>query len=186
MLGAILKKEDCAACRFCCVFRRKSLWETPVFTPENIEAIRKDEALDEGVLQCIRSMDGETVPTGSDAGTASDSGTVYTEYAKYDLSDAYRTSDPEEEAPCPYLGEEGCRLNEEQKPWDCKIWPLRVMRKENGEIVIALTPTCPSVNKLDVADVGKHVNECLRESILDYADKHPYLIKEYKEGFIIL
>lgn len=166
MLKEILRKEDCASCRFCCAFRRTSLWETPIFTGENIDAISGDASLDGSVLREFTS--------GSQT------------YATYDLSDKYLTDSPDEEAPCPYLGEHGCLLDDEQKAWDCKIWPLRVMRKADGEVVIALTPTCPSINKLDIETVRDFVQNKLRDNLLAYAVAHPYLIKEYKEGFAIL
>lgn len=166
MLSEILKKEDCAACRFCCAFRRQSLWETPIFSSENIDAIENNKKLDSSVLEKFL-FDGNT-------------------YARYDLSNAYETNDSEEEAPCPYLSDKGCILDVNEKPWDCKIWPLRVMRKEDGAIVIALTPTCPSVNKIDIETVREFVNEKLADSLFEYADTHSYLIKEYHEGFPIL
>ena len=164
MLGGILKKEDCAACRFCCSFRRTSLWEAPVFTYESMLALKDDPFFD-----------------GSDL-------TVYLEdytYAKYDLSNKYKTDDSNEEVPCPYLGENGCTLSEKEKPWDCKIWPLRVMNKD-GEIVVALTPTCPSINRLDFETVKEFVDTNLKKDIIDYANNHPYLIKEYRSDYPII
>ncbi|MBR6382620.1 MAG: hypothetical protein IKS56_01400 [Lachnospiraceae bacterium] len=164
MLGGILKKETCAACRFCCSFRRTSLWEAPVFTYENMLVLKDDPFFD-----------------GSDL-------TVYLEdytYAKYDLSDKYKTDDPNEEVPCPYLGEKGCTLSEREKPWDCKIWPLRVMNKD-GEIVVALTPTCPSINRLDFETVKEFVDTNLKKDIIEYANNHPYLIKEYRSDYPII
>ena len=164
MLGGILKKETCATCRFCCSFRRTSLWEAPVFTYENMLALKDDPDFD-----------------GSDL-------TVYLEdytYAKYDLSDKYKTNDPNEEVPCPYLGENGCTLSEREKPWDCKIWPLRVMNKD-GEIVIALTPTCPSINRLDFETVKEFVDTNLKKDIIEYANNHPFLIKEYRSDYPII
>lgn len=103
-----------------------------------------------------------------------------------DLSDKYKTDDPEEEVACPYLVDgKGCNLDNEHKPFDCKIWPLRVMDKE-GELVIALTPTCPAINKVGVAKVRKLVNEELRELIMEYAKTHPAIIKKYREGFTVI
>lgn len=166
MLKEILRKEDCASCHFCCTFRRTSLWETPIFTGENIEAIDSDASRDGSSLRKFSSGD-QT-------------------YATYDLSDKYLTDSPDEEAPCPYLGEQGCLLNDEEKPWDCKIWPLRVMRKPDGEVVIALTPTCPSINKLDIEAVKAFVRTKLQDDLFAYAASHPYLIKDYKAGFPIL
>lgn len=165
MLSKILNKETCAECRFCCCFRRTSLWETPIFTKENIDAIRNGNGKSD-VLKEIET------PSGL--------------YATYDLSDKYLTDDPDEEAPCPYLDpNRGCILSTEEKPWDCKIWPLRVVRQTDGEVTVALTPTCPAINKLDIDKVRTFVNEELRASLLDYADEHPYLIKDIKEGWHI-
>ncbi|MBQ5491897.1 MAG: hypothetical protein IIT68_07565, partial [Treponema sp.] len=41
MLSKILSKSDCASCKFCCSFRRKSLWETPLFTKESAALLSK-------------------------------------------------------------------------------------------------------------------------------------------------
>ena len=166
MLSEILSKEQCASCRFCCAFRRVSLWETPIFTKENIEAIKEDSNLDaSSLLEFIN--ENKT-------------------YARYDLSNAYKTEDSEEEAPCPFLSENGCVLDNNEKPWDCKIWPLRVMKKKDGKTVIALTPTCPGVNKLDLETVREFCRRKLSDSLFEYAFEHPYLIKEYREDFPIL
>ena len=179
MLSSILKKESCAACRFCCAFRRQSLWEVPIFTKENKEAIEKNSSLDASVL--IPVSDGLF---GDAKGDFADS---LSDYFRYELFDSYQTEDPEEEAPCPYLDSKtGCVLNEDEKPWDCKIWPLRVMRKEDGEIVVALTPTCPSVNQLDMETIKEFVNDEFKEKLLSYAKEHPFLVKEYREDFPIL
>ncbi len=164
MLSGILKKEDCASCRFCCAFKRTSLWEVPVFTKENIESIKQNPDLDSSVLNVTES-DGYIKAT-------------------YDLSSNYKTDNPLEEAPCPYLGKNGCILSDSEKPWDCKIWPLRVMNKDN-EKVIALTPTCPSINKLDINDVKTYVDG-IRDDLLEYALEHPFLVKEYRADFPIV
>ena len=164
MLSGILKKEDCASCRFCCAFKRTSLWEVPIFTKENIESIKQDPDLDSSALNVTES-DGYIKAT-------------------YDLSSNYKTDNPLEEAPCPYLGKNGCILSGSEKPWDCKIWPLRVMNKDN-EKVIALTPTCPSINKLELKDVRDYVDG-IRNDLLEYAWKHPFLVKEYRADFPIV
>lgn len=177
MLGPILKKEACAECRFCCAFRRKSLWETPIFTGENLEAIRSNPKLSAEVLISVNT----DAVADLKGGQRSES----EEYFRYDLSGQYKTDDSEEEAPCPYLSEKGCILSSEEKPWDCKIWPLRVMKKD-GETVIALTPTCPEINKLEIQKVKSFVEEELKEALFSYAEAHPYLMKEYHEGFPVL
>jgi len=166
MLSKILSKSDCASCRFCCSFRKSSLWETPIFTKENIDAINNDPKSNAGSLKTFSYFDQI--------------------YAGYDLYNDYLTDDPSEEVKCPYLSSSGCILDQDEKPWDCKIWPLRVMRKNDGTIVIALTPTCPSINKQPLTRISDLTNTELSDQLFEYANEHPYLIKEYHEGFPIL
>lgn len=162
MLSSVLSKEACAKCRFCCAFRRQSLWETPLFP---MDTVKKWEAAGYGFTQ---EKSGE-------------------EYGRMKLSDRYLTADPEEEVPCYFLdGEKGCVLDVEEKPFDCKIWPLRIMKKENKELVIALTPTCPEMGKTPSEALKKLVEEGLGEEIYRYALQHPFVVKDYKEGFPIL
>ena len=134
MLSKILSKEDCASCRFCCSFRRQSLWETPLFDAETKNRLQ------------ARFPKARFRP-------------VETESFTIDLSDCYKTNDSEEEAPCPFLDAgTGCVLSADEKPFDCSIWPLRTMRKD-GSVIVALTPTCPSINKQPIEKIRELVGE---------------------------
>ena len=158
MLSSILSKQSCAACKFCCSFRRQSLWETPLFPPEVVEKLSKPNEY--GVVGEFR--DGQIVLGG------------------------YRTDAPEEEVPCTFLDpHKGCILKGEDKPFDCSIWPLRIMDKD-GELVIALTPTCPSIGATPRPALIELVKNGLGEKIFEYAKAHPYIVKEYREGFPII
>ena len=158
MLSSILSKSSCAACKFCCSFRRQSLWETPLFLPEVVEKLSKPNEY--GVVGEFRN--GQIVLGG------------------------YKTGDPEEEVPCTFLDpHRGCILKPEDKPFDCSIWPLRIMNKD-GELVIALTPTCPSIGATPSPELIELVKNGLGEKILAYAKAHPYIIKEYRDGFPIV
>jgi hypothetical protein len=158
MLSSLLTKKQCAACKFCCSFRRQSLWETPLFPPEVVEKLSLPNEY--GVVGEFR--DGQIV-LGS-----------------------YKTDDPEEEVPCTFLDpHKGCILKPEDKPFDCSIWPLRIMRKD-GELVIALTPTCPSIGAVPNQSFVDLVKSGLGEKIFEYAKTHPYIIKNYREGFPII
>ncbi|MCF0176832.1 MAG: hypothetical protein HUJ94_08335 [Bacteroidales bacterium] len=160
MLKGILSKEICASCRFCCSFRRRSLWELPLFEDA---AIQKLGSLNE--YGTVIEFDGRKTP----------------------LEARYMTDDPSEEVPCPFLNSsEGCVLNADDKPFDCSIWPLRLMAK-GDELVIALTPTCPAVGPTPSPRLISLVNdEGLGERIYEYANSHDYLIKPYVEGFPVL
>ena len=54
MLSKVLSKETCAKCRFCCSFRRCSLWETPLFPKNECEKLSKDNEY--GVKSDFQSM----------------------------------------------------------------------------------------------------------------------------------
>lgn len=160
MLSNILSKEECASCRFCCSFRRQSAWETPLFTKEKIDELKKKY----GEFDVKKYGDSYTL----------------------ELSNIYKTDSEDEEAPCPFLDvQKGCILSEEDKPFDCKIWPLRVM-ENNGRRQIVLTPTCPSINKKPVDEVKKMVKGGLAQKIFEYADNMPDMVKEYRESYIYI
>ena len=155
MLSAILAKSECAACKFCCSFRRTSLWETPIFPAADLS---KFKALKPEV---------SFRPAGS-------SGQSYS----FDLSACYKSSDAAEEAPCPFLdNSRGCTLPQELKPFDCKIWPLRAVSQPDGSIVVGLTPTCQAINKIPLEKVRELAASGLGQEILDYAASHPDIIK---------
>ncbi len=167
MLKKILSKEACAACRFCCVFRRQSLWEVPRLSLDFTEKYPLDT---KGEILKYSFKEDE-----------------YGRYAITDLRDKYRTDDPEEEAACPFLDtEKGCILPEEDKPFDCKIWPLRYMRLPDGREKVCLTPTCPEIGQVPSEAMNELVRDGLGEQIAAYAKEHPYMLKEYKEGFPVL
>lgn len=169
MLSKILSKEDCSKCKFCCSFRRQSLWETPLF--------------DNGTKEKINKIypDAKFKPVFIESGTEK----IWT----IDIDNNYKTSNPEEEAPCPFLdSSKGCILSSDLKPFDCSIWPLRIMKNksEENKLEITLTPTCPSVNKLPLEDVKNFVKKELAEKIRDYAQNHKYIIKENHKNFFVL
>ena len=170
MLSSILSKTSCAACKFCCSFRRQSLWETPLFPPEVAEKLSRENEY--GVV-------GEFAQVGRDGQNVQDA-------CRLVLENNYRTDDPEEEVPCTFLDpQKGCILKGEDKPFDCCIWPLRIMDKD-GKLVIVLTPTCPAIGATPDKALVDLVQGGLGERIFDYVKTHPYIIKEYREGFPIV
>lgn len=176
MLSSVLSKSQCATCKFCCSFRRQSLWETPLFPPEVVEKLSKPNEY--GVVGEFRAVDDQRCNNTVDDLQKNGAGRLV-------LENNYRTADPEEEVPCTFLDpERGCILKPEDKPFDCSIWPLRVMNKD-GELVIALTPTCPSIGAVPSQALTELVKSGLGEKIFEYAKAHPEIIKEYREGFPI-
>ncbi len=203
MLSSILAKSSCAACKFCCSFRRTSLWETPVFPAADLPKLQalnpdaKFRPAGPGAENAGNPTITNNPPAGPDA-------TSYT----FDLRSSYRTDDPAEEAPCPFLDPaRGCTLPQDLKPFECKIWPLRAVRTPQSvssaaipeppessaspntstsspvsvSVSVALTPTCPAINKVPLDRVRDLAASGLGQQILDYANEHPDIIKEASE-----
>ena len=145
-----------------------SLWETPLFPHEIAEKLsHENEYSVVGEFRMSQTVQG-------------------VRFDRLVLENNYRSDDPEEEVPCTFLDpQKGCILKGDDKPFDCSIWPLRIMNR-NGEFVIALTPTCPSIGSTPGENLVELVKSGLGEKIYEYAKTHPYIIKEYHEGFPII
>ena len=85
---------------------------------------------------------------------------------------------------CPMLTQTGCRLGD-SKPFDCKIWPLRVMRFDDM-LAITLSPVCDCVSSLPLKQLSDFVNSGIGDAIYKAAEKMPDMIKEYIDGYPIL
>ncbi len=154
MLSKILSKAECANCRICCSFDSYDIWETPVVTDE--------------IMQ--RSLQIDPRVRFSDI-----SGARLFRMEREPDRDLYF---------CPMLDhEKGCLLGS-NKPFDCKIWPLRIMRFE-GRRVIVLSPVCPTIFSRPIKDIAAAARE-LAPVIFEQADKTPEMVKPYIEGYIIL
>ncbi len=86
---------------------------------------------------------------------------------------------------CPALGENGCSLGE-LKPFDCLIWPFRVNRL--GEFnVITVSPVCGSVSNLPLDTLMRFINEDgFARTLFKAAEEHPDMVKPYIDGYPIL
>lgn len=158
MLSKILSREECSKCRICCQFDDSDLWETPVIYNDIADSILKINPKQE--------------------------------FLETDINDhnkirVLKLNKENELYPCTMLDKDkGCMLSSEDKPFDCKIWPLRVMKKDDS-IVITLSPVCPVVAEKPIEDVKNVVNE-LSDLIFDQARLHPEIIKDYIDGYKIL
>ena len=186
MLSRILSKEQCASCKFCCSFRRQSLWETPLFDEDQMKAVL--EKYPDVEFTEVSSFVGSGNSKGNEnsnpgnAGNSKDTKKIYT----VKLYDRYKTDDPNEEAACPFLDTtKGCILPKDLKPFDCSIWPLRAVRSDD-KVKVVLTPTCSAINKIPLEDVKKFVREELKDTILKYAESHPGIIKDDSDFFVEL
>lgn len=159
MLSRILTASDCAQCRNCCVFHETSRWETPVVSKEQAEKICKALQKDDAVVPVQDSYAVQTV-----------------------LRDGERKEGVEPYR-CVALDEKsGCRLSVEEKPFDCSLWPLRVM-KSGEEIYIAIAKGCVTVTDTFIEKVNTLLEEGLKEQILKQVSMRPDMIKPYMEGY---
>ena len=155
MLEGLLEKKTCAECKVCCVYDNYDIWETPYFTPESAEKLMN-------INPDVRMK-------------------------KKDKCYTFRI-DPligDELFVCPALDtKSGCMLGDD-KPFECKIWPYRIMSLD-GERVIAISPVCENINAKPLSEIVKFLKDGLAEEIFRYADKHPEIVKEYDSSYPIL
>ena len=157
MLKDVLSPDDCARCGFCCSFRRQSLHLTPLFAAETVAEIRR--------LHPEARF--RTLPNSA---------------TTIDIGDQYRTDDSEEEALCPF-NRKGCVLPPHLKPFDCKLWPFRLMKRGDG-LVLALVPTCPRIDR--ESPRFKATAEAVFRKAVEYAKGHPEIAIEYREDYRIV
>lgn len=159
MLKNILSPDACARCRICCVFDKYDVWETPVFSEE-----KKSAALRENPRLRFVSKGG----TGA---------YIFNMEDNFDSKTELYT--------CPALDpEKGCTLTE-GKPFDCKIWPYRIM-SFGGENVIAIASICPELYAKPLSVLCGELDNGLADIIFREAEKNPAIVKPYEQGYPIL
>lgn len=155
MLNGLLKKSTCGECQICCGFDCTDTWEMPVMT--------------EKTKNKLESLKPDT------------------EFIKH--GNSYITK------PCQLSGDEifycpaldkktGCTLGED-KPFDCKIWPFRIM-DFNGSRVITVSSVCNEIYNRPLRELVQFLDGGLAETIDLYSAEHPEIIKEYDYSYPIL
>ncbi len=85
---------------------------------------------------------------------------------------------------CPALTETGCMLGDE-KPFDCRIWPYRIM-EVGGRRAITIASICDELYNRPLSQLVEFLKEGLADIIFAYADDHPEIVKPYYEGYPVL
>ncbi len=86
---------------------------------------------------------------------------------------------------CPFHSKKtGCVLDDENKPFDCKIWPLRVMNN-NGKKVLAIAKLCPNFSS-SYESIRNLLKSGLKDEIVEYINKNPYIINDLKDDYEVL
>ena len=155
MLRALLRPETCAECRQCCAFDGYDVWDTPAIVPE--------------VREKILALRPETV------------------FLTVGGSARFRLDRPDADGlvPCPMLdAAAGCRLGAD-KPFDCALWPFRVMALD-GRIVLAVDPLCEAVAALPFGEIVAFARDTLAAPAFAYAAAHPEAVRPYDPQFPVL
>ena len=92
-------------------------------------------------------------------------------------------SDNPQEFVCVHLGEDGCKLGE-NKPIECAVYPFRVMRFGNSEI-IAVCKFCKAVMDLPLSRVVDFA-ESKADEFSKLSKANPHIIKEHNQEYVIL
>lgn len=85
---------------------------------------------------------------------------------------------------CPALTEKGCILGDE-KPFDCRIWPYRIM-DISGRRAITIASICEELYNRPLSQLVDFLKSGLADEIFSYADSHPEIVKPYYEGYPVL
>ena len=156
MLTKLLSRETCADCRLCCIFDRYDVWETPILSQE--------------MRQRIQEMlpDVEFISKGQES--------YIFRVRELDENDLFT---------CPLLDPaKGCRLGTE-KPFDCQIWPFRIMNV-NGRRAITIAPICEAMAAQPIGTLLKILKDELAETIFAYSAAHPDVVQPYDDLYPIL
>ena len=155
MLGELLSKEECAECRLCCSFESYDLLNTPTVTPNTAERIIDEHLPEQRFI--------------------GNGGSFLMKMEPQPDTDIHY---------CPLLDHrQGCVMKD-HKPFECRIWPLRVMQ-QGENLVIALSPLCPVINGKS-AELVRQKCEELAGAIFEEAEACPELVKPYIAGYTVL
>ncbi len=87
---------------------------------------------------------------------------------------------------CPMLDpDSGCSLSPEEKPFECSIWPLRLMERD-GRLLIGRYRDCPAIQgekreRLDTFARGE-----LLETLLAFVRRHPDSLRPFSPVYEII
>lgn len=157
MLTDLFTPQDCAACKLCCNFHRSSAWETPSLEPELIYLLQEE------CVPLEKRADGST--------------SFYLHFC---------SDDENEVANCPMLNtSSGCILPRELRPFECRIWPIRLMR-DASRLVIGIYKNCPALRGESLDRLIHFATGELLPQLQTYATKHPTSVRPVNPAYDII
>lgn len=155
MLNGLLSKEECASCRLCCTFGSYNAEGTPTVTAEVKELIRREYLPEQ-----------KFAPKGG-------------AFVMHMLPEP----DPDL-CTCPLLDKScGCIMGDD-KPFECRIWPVQVMKRGNS-LVLTVSPLCPVMKQKPRELIAEKCRE-LAPLVFAEAAACPELVRPYTEGLEII
>ncbi len=85
---------------------------------------------------------------------------------------------------CPALTENGCFLGDD-KPFDCRIWPYRIM-EVGGKRAVTIASICEELYNRPLSQLVGLLKDGLADEIFSYADAHPEIVKPYDSSYPVL
>lgn len=157
MLTHIFTPTQCANCKLCCNFHRDSAWETPALESQQISLLQS-----KGTPLEIR-------PDGS---------------CSFHLS--FLTNLADEVCNCPVLDtQNGCTLPRKQRPFECRIWPLRLMNDGN-QLVLGLYTQCPALTPPVLHKLISYATGELLPRLTEYAREHPLAVRSLNPAYQVI
>ena len=80
----------------------------------------------------------------------------------------------------------GCMLPREQRPFECRIWPLRLMREEDGTLAVGLYHFCPALTPLVRDKIIQEATGALLPTLLQEAQRQPSIIRPVDPSYAII
>lgn len=159
MLTQIFTPEKCATCKLCCNFERSSAWETPYLDDDTLTTLQRLN-----VPLCAK-------PDGS-----------------MGVALQFHSHHPQETCNCPLLDpHKGCTLPREMRPFECRVWPLRMMYDEKGKICLACYKHCPALSEPDKMNLLiQYAHETLLPLMRQYAHTYPKSIRPFHPRYYII
>ena len=158
MLTRIFTPESCAQCRLCCNFHRRTAWETPALEPEAVDRLRK---MNVPLTKHANGADTIALP--------------------------FKTDNPEEVALCPLLNPaRGCTLPRAERPFECRIWPLRLMHDADGSLLIGCYDACPALTPAVRENLHAFATGDLLPQLLQFAQQNPAAIRPLDPAYHIV
>ena len=158
MLTHLFTPTQCAQCKLCCNFRRTSAWETPALDTDLADRLQA-----QGIpLQCR-------------------------EDGSYSFHLTYRSDNPDETANCPMLDPAvGCMLPRNERPFECRIWPLRLMKDASDALVLGLYLDCPALTPSVRQKLTEEATGPMLPMLLEQARLHPQIVRPLDPAYTVI